>query len=912
MKRQFLTLSIVAALTACGSSDDDNTVTTPTAPEIRGDLTGLVTKSENPTGKVIVSDANPGESLVYPETYEGIYGSFAINAAGEWTYTLYRGASENPEVTALVKAGLPDLTESFTIRTADLTEQVIAFTIRGIDVPATFNGDISNQIVQRDTGKGVAEGTIKVSDENPEEAFFAAAEEHMLNTVYGTTTFDPITGSWSYDLDEENEDVIALAPDASMPDTFTVKSLDGTEQVITVLVVGSEPIAATFAPFSNLTSIEDGSFSAQISVDDTSFTSSLAVQDPNYQEAFMIANDGIITQYGSVSVNEQGVWTYTVDYTKDGVSDLYFTDATETPPSVTDTFALTSVDGTEAIVSLEVQGAQLVPAVITGFPVLDADGVSSSAVNANVTSVSGALTINDLNFGQSSFIAETINAIYGALSISENGDWSYDLSAETVASIQNNTLILPVNEQITVSSIDGTTQVVEVSIVALEPGNFGVKVGDSNGSDAKWVINMPESTTSKGKATFNMRYPEDSAKDAKLVFHGRVHKPTELHRTMLALTVRANGELRLNNSTGNGRYFTLNDTVVKGAVVPVEFSWDSSAGGLAMVSLKINDTFISADDFTVAEDGMFQSLAVASSSGLQANGPDFFEIQTKGGNTFDIDDFKVYAYDNDNGYTELFSDKFDGDDVFEGSAVSLDYQNSKTSGNSTSTGVIFPANLAIEVGDNNGSDAKWVIDMPDYGSNPQGKASFILMYPEGSTKDARVVFHGRSYKPTELHRTMLALTVRANGELRINNNTGNGRYFTLTDTVTKGVPVPVELTWDASAGGLAILSLKINDSYISADDFVINSDGTFESLAVSGAAGLQANGPAFFEIQTKGGNTFIIDDFKVYSDVNGWTNILADNFNDQTPDASVTLEYQSTNSSSNSTGKAVDIENLDD
>lgn len=910
MKRQFLTLSIVAALTACGSSDDDNIVTAPTAPVITGDLSGLVTKSENPTGTVTVNDVNPGESLVYPETFDGIYGRFVINAAGEWTYTLYRGADENPEVTALVRAGLPDLSESFTIRTADLTEQVIAFTIRGIDVPATFNGDISNRIVKRDTGNGDAQGTITVSDANPEEAFFAAAEEHTLTTVYGTTTFDPTTGAWTYDLDEENEAVIALAPDASMPDTFTVRSLDGTEQVVTVLVVGSEPVPASFTPFTNLTTMEDGAFSARISVDDTNFTSSLAVQDPNYQEASMVASDAIATQYGSVTVDAQGVWTYSIDYNKDGVSDLYYTEATDTPPVVTDTFVLTSVDGTEATVSIELQGAQLVPAVITGFPVIDDEGVSSSVVNANVTTVSGSLSINDPNFGQSSFMPETVNSIYGALTIAENGDWSYELSAESVASIQNNTLTLPFNEQISVSSIDGTTQMVEVSIVALEPGNFGVRVGANDGGNANWVINMPDTTTSKGKATFNMRFPDDATRDAKLVFHGRTYKGTELHRTMLALTVRANGELRLNNNTGNGRTFTLNNAITKGAVVPVEFTWDSSAGGLAVLSLRINDQFISADDFAIAQDGTFQSLAVASSAGLQANGPDFFEVQTRLGSTFDIDDFKVYAYDD--GYTELLSEKFDGDDVFEGSAVALDYQNSKTTGNATSTGVVFPANLAVLVGDNDGSDAKWVIDMPEYGSHPSGKASFTMMYPEGSTKDAKLVFHGRVYKGRELHRTLLALTVRANGELRLNNNTGNGRTFTLDDTITQGQPVPVEFTWDAASGGLAILSLKINGSYISASDFVINSDGTFESLAVASSAGLQANGPAFFEVQTKGGSPVIIDDFKVYSDVNGWNNIFVDNFNNNNADAPVTLDYQNSNTSGNSTSTAVDIENLDD
>ena len=436
-------------------------------------------------------------------------------------------------------------------------------------------------------------------------------------------------------------------------------------------------------PFSNLTIIDDVNFSAVLSVDSASFTSSIAVQDPNYQEAAMKAENAISTTYGSVTVDEKGIWTYNIDYTKDGISDLYFSGANDAPPSASDSFFLTSVDGTQALVSVTLQGAELVPAVISGFPTLDDDGVSSSAVNMNVTSVSGKLLIDDSNFGQSSFMPETIDALYGALTISEGGDWVYALSNESVTAIKNNSLALPINEEVSVSSFDGTTEMINVSIVALEPGNFGVRVGDNNGKDGKWVIDMPESTSTKGKATFTMRFPEDSAKDVKVVFHGRKYKPTELHRVLLALTVRANGELRLNNSTGNGKTFTLNDTVVKGQPVPVEFTWDASAGRMAILSLKINDTFISADDISINEDGTFESLATPAATGLQNLGPLFFEVQTKGGNSFIIDDFKVYS--DVNGWVNILSDNFN--DQTENTSVSLDYQSSNTSGNSTTIAV---------------------------------------------------------------------------------------------------------------------------------------------------------------------------------------------------------------------------------
>ena len=130
MKKQFLTLCVVAALGGCNGGSDNDTVA-PTPAVLSGDFSGVATKANDATGTLIVDDVNVGESLVYPEQFTGTYGTFSINAAGEWVYDLDQN---NEEVVALVSADMPSLSEApFTVRTADGTTQDIVITVAGCE-----------------------------------------------------------------------------------------------------------------------------------------------------------------------------------------------------------------------------------------------------------------------------------------------------------------------------------------------------------------------------------------------------------------------------------------------------------------------------------------------------------------------------------------------------------------------------------------------------------------------------------------------------------------------------------------------------------------------------------------------------------------------------------------------------------
>ncbi|MCF2946951.1 VCBS domain-containing protein [Paraglaciecola aquimarina] len=560
MNKTFLALSMIAALSSCGS-DDEKTVPAA-APDISGDFSGVVTKAANPSGTLKVNDVNPGESLMYPAEITGEFGTFTINAAGEWEYTL---DNSNEQVVALVSSDMASLLEEpFSVKTADGTTTAVNITIDGIDVPAVFSGALTFSVFYDDGSKSAI---VRVGDANPAEAFFTP--EQNPTAMYGAVTFDADTGEWAYDLDETLADVKAL----------------------------------------------------------------------NYVEE------------------------------------------TDTPPTLEDSFFISSLDGTEQSVVITIKGSQLVPADIDGIPgTADIEPVEGEEpilnpdveVNINAPEAQGMLTITDPNFDEERFeVVENMTSTYGTYSIDESGAWTYTLNGDldVIKDHKGDGVILPdaLIDELVVSSVDGTDAIIPIMINPLVGGNLAGHFGGADGKDAKWSIDVKELTDIQGKASFVMQYPDTSTKDAKLVFSGRTWKGKELHRVYLALTVRANGELRLNNETGNGKYHSLNEKVVQGTPFLVEFTWDSSGGTPAQVSLAIDGTPISSDAMTFNADNTFASMTVG--AGLQNEGVGYFDIQTKGGSPVIIDDFTLYS--DVAGTTEVYSETFesaDDNDILEGTA----------------------------------------------------------------------------------------------------------------------------------------------------------------------------------------------------------------------------------------------------
>lgn len=556
MKKQFLTLSIIAALSAC-SSDNDNTMVEATPAEITGDFTGTATKYTELTGTVKVNDVNPNESLIYSDTITGTYGSFFINAAGEWKYTLDKA---NEDVKALVSSDMASLVEApFSFKTVDGSTASVAVTVAGMDVPATFAGGLTYSVVYDD---GTASATVTVKDDNPAEAEFAAAQ--TPTAMYGAVTFDSAKGEWTYDLDETNADVKAL----------------------------------------------------------------------NY------------------------------------------TEETDTPPSLEDSFIITSLDGTEATVTITVKGSLAVPAEI--------DGNLAVSVSPDLGAIaSGSLTITDPNFGEEVFESVTdFQTTYGSFSITSEGEWRYlvDESNSDIVALNSDSVAL--TESITVTAMDKTTTEL---VVTINPPLESLKLAEITHTSGKGKIRLDfTAKNTAGKALYRTKF---SSLVQPAEYTLITTKPWDVGYGLLGVIFNPDGSIDLRRTptrtattTGGSTKITLplKNTFEMDKWVTVEASWDVTAavadsaddnldGTPAVITLKINGVAVrSADDTTITTDS-FGSFA--RNINLTKGGVDkfLFECGTAAADpsgSCALDDIKVFdaegelkVYENFEAGTELAAGK---------------------------------------------------------------------------------------------------------------------------------------------------------------------------------------------------------------------------------------------------------------
>ena len=106
--------------------------------------------------------------------------------------------------------------------------------------PASIMGDLTGMVVENDPERQLVTGVLTVTDTDAGEDRFQAPDPATLQGTFGSFTFDPETGAWSYTLDDDADAVQALPEGEQVTDSLTVTSLDGTaSETITVTVTGT-------------------------------------------------------------------------------------------------------------------------------------------------------------------------------------------------------------------------------------------------------------------------------------------------------------------------------------------------------------------------------------------------------------------------------------------------------------------------------------------------------------------------------------------------------------------------------------------------------------------------------------------------------------------------------------------------
>ena len=161
---------------------------------------------------------------------------------------------------------------------------------------AVIDGDVSGSVIEDDAL--TASGQLDIADDDVGEAFFEAA---TISGAHGSLTIDA-AGAWTYEVDNALPAGQALGVGATLTDTVTVSSVDGTTQDITITVEGTNDVP-----------VISGDLSGSVTEDDVLTASGLlSIADPDAGESFF--NEATIPgAHGSLTITPDGAWTYEVD-----------------------------------------------------------------------------------------------------------------------------------------------------------------------------------------------------------------------------------------------------------------------------------------------------------------------------------------------------------------------------------------------------------------------------------------------------------------------------------------------------------------------------------------------------------------------------------------------------------------------
>ncbi|WP_395020534.1 VCBS domain-containing protein [Dongia sp.] len=383
------------------------------------------------TGTVTVVDKDPGQShTAVVNNAAATYGTWSVDADGHWSYKLNNA---NAAVQAL---GVGDkLTDSFTIFSQDHSaSKVISVTINGTNDLARIAGQNSGSAVN--AGEPV-HGTLTVTDRDAGEAHTKAASGLA---TYGSWSVDA-DGNWTYAVDAGNAAVANLGPTDTLTDSFTVKSLDGSD---------SETVTVTIHHQNGVPTI-GGTTSGELAVHDGVFFGQMTISDPDPgQSSFQ--PDSVVGAHSAWQVLADGGWTY-VPFNGDPV--LVALGAGDT---LVETFTAKSLDGSKTQeITVTLHGDNDL-ASLSGDKAGDATEDSGLAAT-------GTLTVIDPDNGEAhTQTANDVAATYGKWSVDADGHWSYqvDDGNATVNALKTGGTL---TDSFTVESLDGTAgQAVTVTI----------------------------------------------------------------------------------------------------------------------------------------------------------------------------------------------------------------------------------------------------------------------------------------------------------------------------------------------------------------------------------------------------------------------------------------------------------------
>ncbi|KZZ52402.1 hypothetical protein A3758_10405 [Oleiphilus sp. HI0118] len=496
---------------------------------ISGQDTGAVTEDQNVSsfktlevsGRLTITDADAGEARFVEQMNvlgNASLGEFAITATGQWMYT-----ADNAQ-TAIQELGAKEtLTDSLEVTSADGTRHTITVTIEGTnDAPVVANA-VTTQTANEDASFTFALPVDTFSDVD--------ATDSLTLSASGTpswATFDPATGTFTGT--PKNSDV------GTTQVTVTATDSQGATVSTTFnLVVNNTNDAPTLNPIASVNVDEDGQQA----------TGQLTATDPDSGDHLSYAPASSVDGF---KLNTDGSWSFNP---KDAAYQSLPDGQTQTltiPVTVTDSAGATDTQN----LTITITGTNDAPTI----------GAATGAVtDQSAMSASGKISISDVDAGEASFKAASgLAGAHGTLDMRTDGTWTYTLSG-TDPVVKALGVNMSLTDHVTVTSADGTTKVVDITI---------------NGSnDAPTITSVALSGTEDTAYTF---------KSADFGFHDADFGAAMHHITITTLPDPAEGALSL-----DGRAVTAGQDIATADIGKLVFTPAQDVNGDVHFGYTVND-----------------------------------------------------------------------------------------------------------------------------------------------------------------------------------------------------------------------------------------------------------------------------------------------------------------------------------
>ncbi|WP_165672167.1 retention module-containing protein [Metapseudomonas otitidis] len=356
-------------------------------------------------GTLSITDVDSPATFVTQTGTAGNYGTFSIDAAGNWSYIANSAYNE-------LNVG-QKLVDTFQVTSADGTKTSVTVTINGTNDAAV----LSSADVQLDeTGSALtAGGALTITDVDSPATFVA---QSGTAGTYGTFSIDA-AGNWSY---VANAAYNELNVGQKLVDTFEVTSADGTKTSVTVTINGTND--APVAVDDTVTLDEDSVATGNVLTNDSDVDSTklsvtgFSIAGQNYQ-----AGDTAYLSVGKLTLLANGEFSFTPNADYSGVV-----------PAVTYTLSdgSLSTTGTLQLVINPINDAPVNS--VPGAQTLDEDGSQTfSTANGNAISVAdvdGDTLTTTLSVGHGTL---TLGSLGNGVTFSGNGTGTLVLSGSAQA-----------------------------------------------------------------------------------------------------------------------------------------------------------------------------------------------------------------------------------------------------------------------------------------------------------------------------------------------------------------------------------------------------------------------------------------------------------------------------------------------